>query len=711
MNTHQTLSIFFVIVFSLTGFFVKAQDIKIDIKKPEKTYSTDFAKTFKVSFSNATAEKATVTVKVKELAFIVKRDADLKTFSVTFTPATGNKLSFTDKDNKKQNIAADKFDLQFGDTIATILPGKANADLIVDLAGKDSVIHSFANPFSVTFKGTDANTKDLLITDGDRTLTLKSQDLTKTKISFFLKDGDLFIDDGSGKPKNADDNKPFKVDDKDFQFVLGNKKITVVDTSIVQPAVTPPNPVSNTCSPFSIIDASMFASVSMGGCQLCDIRSKPDTIRSKDDRKYSTDYIVIYDPLLKKDAYTICKHVIRKNKNPGKKPGENLIERYIKVRPKMFAPHVGSQIRFEVVNLPLNSTMRLSVDEQDVFNGGAAQFTNIINSLVTANIVSPITDPGGTAKTDEGDGTTAQGGDTKKCFLNNLDQLSSDVLKYMTTFRLSSCAVEKHLENLPVIFKRISDAFGISAATADQLYAQLSYKIDKDVADDKKVDAMKLVQLITNALKSMEDVKPLAFTTLRAKNRDYIEIKYVDGAGTTSKPENIRMSGGMKIDFSAGFVLTGLNDHSYVLKNIQYNYTPPGLDARDTTGNVIVKEDEGGSQVGVGLLTHFYPRMSSHYNFGGTVGLMTSTNLNLRLMLGGSVMISSLFGSNNRVSFSGGVVWGKVKRISEKDKDYFNQPRVVNGIPEFYSGSAAPEPIDRTSRSWFFAITMNFGGH
>jgi hypothetical protein len=90
---------------------------------------------------------------------------------------------------------------------------------------------------------------------------------------------------------------------------------------------------------------------------------------------------------------------------------------------------------------------------------------------------------------------------------------------------------------------------------------------------------------------------------------------------------------------------------------------------------------------------------------------MTSTNLNLRLMLGGSVMISSLFGSNNRISFSGGIVWGKVKRLSVKDEDFLNHPRMINNLPDFYNQASAPQPIDRNEHSWFFALTLNFGGN
>jgi hypothetical protein len=432
-------------------------------------------------------------------------------------------------------------------------------------------------------------------------------------------------------------------------------------------------------------------------------------IPSKSDRVYSTDYIVIYDPFLKKDAYTICKHVFEKNRDAGQ---SGYYERYIKIAPKWFQPSVGSQIRFEVINQPVNSTFKLSVDEQDVFNGGASQFAALITGLVNTNIITPVSGAAPASKgTDKG--PAAVGGTVEDtCFLNSLDAVSNQLLEYIIAFKVSSCAIEKHRTNLPLILSKINQQYDLSAMDLEQLNTLLAEKINKEVKDDgNKVKALKKVESIVNALKGLQTVTPIAYTTLRAKNRDFIEIKYIGADNVASKPENIRMSGGMKIDFSAGFVLTGLRDFSYALKNTAVNYTPAVGAARDTTGNVIVKEDDGKNQVGVGLLTHFYPRLSSHYNFGGTVGLMTSTSLNLRVMLGGSVLISSLFGSNNRVSFSGGVVWGKVKRLSTQYQDFYEKPRMVNKVPEFYSGASAPPTIDKNEHSWFFAITLNFGGN
>jgi hypothetical protein len=455
-----------------------------------------------------------------------------------------------------------------------------------------------------------------------------------------------------------------------------------------------------------IIDDIMLAGISEGGCQLCDLYNTRVKVpnNSKHDRIYSTDYIITYDPLLKKDAYTICKHVFEKKDNI-------LYERYIKIAPMWFAPHVGSQIRFEVINQPLDKPLRLSVNEEDVFNSGATQFAALISGLVNSNIINPVL--GDTVV--KGASSKEQMADTSKDISQKLDAVIPQIAKYISAFKISSCAIQQHNVNLPKIIAGVSDylGLGLGSATLDQLSAGLKKKINDEEKDSgKKAIAIEKVGNIIAALKALENVQPLAYTTLRAKNRDYIEIKYTDANNVESKPENIRMSGGMKIDFSGGFVLTGLRDYSYALKDAVVQYTPAGASAlRDTTGNVIIKEDEGKNQVGVGMLSHFYPRISSHYNIGGTVGLMTSTNLNLRIMLGGSVMISSLFGSNNRISFSGGVVWGKVNRLSVQNEDYLDHPRFVNGQPQFYSQASAPQPVSRSDHSWFFAITMNFGGN
>jgi|GEM_PF-5338802 len=510
------------------------------------------------------------------------------------------------------------------------------------------------------------------------------------------------------------DSKLLLPNSDSFLFVFGCKEIKADTVEVFlkkeeTETTTVLKDKSNSDLPFRqilFIVPDMMSTIQNGNtCNLCEIR-KSTEIDSRRDRVYSTDYIVTFDPMLTKDAYTICKHIFIKK-------GQKIEERYRKVGAKWFAPAVGSQIRFEVVNQPLTESRRVTVDAIDIFNNGATQFQGIINSQVNTQIISrlnpstptPSVDTTAATKTPKANQNSSGKGSVREpTDKEKLQMLHSQLVDYISVFRLSSCTIDEHMRNLPKIIAAVNTAFGTTAAGAVSITQQLKGKF----ADS--VNLTRLIDEIGSIFNILKDVRPLAYTTLRAKNRDYLAVKTFDGNNAEVSNENIRLSGGMKIDYSTGFVLSGLRDFNYSLKNDTAS-VGIGTNRRDTSGNIIIKEDDGNNNVGVGILTHFYPRLSSHYNIGGTVGLMTSTNLNLRLMLGGSFMVSSLFGSNNRVSFSYGCVWGKVARLSSQHEDFFNKPRVVNGIPEFYSQAAAPQPIQRNEKSWFFAITMNFGGN
>jgi hypothetical protein len=355
--------------------------------------------------------------------------------------------------------------------------------------------------------------------------------------------------------------------------------------------------------------------------------------------------------------------------------------------------------------------MRITVAETDLFNAGSSQFQSIINSQVNANIVNRLTSTasaaGDTGKTKPIEGQSKATELREPTNAEKLTMLHAQLVDYVSVFRVSSCTIDEHFRNLPLILTNINKAFGTTAAGVISLTGHLKNKF---AGSD---ELRQLVDEIGNLLTLLKDLKPLAYTTLRAKNRDYLTIKTFDGNNAEIIPEkNIRMSGGLKIDFSAGFVLSGLRDFSYILKDTSVKYQPdPDQSAlADTSGNIIIKENIGKRQVGVGILTHIYPRISSDYNLGVTVGLMSSTELDLRFMLGGSLMLSSLFGSNNRVSFSGGIVWGKVKRLSNA---YYEGYKVINDKPVFYPATTAINTVTVpvTEHSWFFAVTMNFGGN
>lgn len=85
---------------------------------------------------------------------------------------------------------------------------------------------------------------------------------------------------------------------------------------------------------------------------------------------------------------------------------------------------------------------------------------------------------------------------------------------------------------------------------------------------------------------------------------------------------------------------------------------------------------------------------------------MSTTNLDLNILLGGSAMFQSLFGANTRVSFSSGIVWGKVSRLSHSA---YEGLQIVNKSPVFYPTAInAPPTVTVWSKSWFFGMTYNF---
>jgi len=576
--------------------------------------------------------------------------------------------------------------------------------------------------------------------------------------NFFHPDGDKYYLEIELNPKILGDEKTVKVTLQALGEANQEHLATLEFKSKTQDVAQKDNkPITK-----SFISKDMIESVSESNCNNQD----SIYIEKRRNRQYNTDYLITYNPGkgVSGDVYTIHKHIIKNvghniSQDTGSEEDYKLIsqessdnsqivddqnnksqanvnrerngtqfgylEIYRRKNPKFFAPSVGSSITFEAINIPLNNNItKLQVNEQDLFNGGANQFSSIITGLVTAQIVNPLT-----PKTANQDITKEQNGvtnanDTK---VSKKDQLIQDIIvlnnelqSYISSFRISSCAINAHQTNLRNIIGAINKNIEINAIGTEDLEQKLNTKIDSVITDNnEKLQAKKNATAISTALKSLDGLKPLVYSTIRAKNKDYIEIKYVDANGVASNPENIRMSGGMKIDFSAGFIITGLKDYSYVLKPMTVQYDPDDassfggtngqLLARDTTGNVITKENTGKADVGVSVLTHFYPRLSSNYNLGGAVGLMTTTDLNLRLMLGGSFMVSSLFGSNHRISFTGGKVWGKVKRLSVKDEPYLDKPDFINGVPQFYSGT--PSLTDMNDHSWFFSVTFNFGGN
>lgn len=472
-------------------------------------------------------------------------------------------------------------------------------------------------------------------------------------------------------------------------------KIKANDTGKNKPG--DPNIGSSPAEPF--ITQSMIDSV--GKTDYCSLCSQIAAISSRKERKFSTDYFILFDASRRQDDYTICKHIFKKDTTWNGKKG--FTERYRKVASAWFAPSVGSQLKFEVVNMPLNDHSKIVVNDSDLFLNNSS-FQSVINNQLASTIfkVSTLT-PDTSKKSNNG---SIQAGLAPNSNENKIEsdsakiyRLFNELSNYVRAFNISPCTIAANRTNTIVIRSRIATQFKLGGDILNELVKHFDTSRQKDIAVS-----------IKSIISSLDSLQPLVYSTARLVNRDYLNIKLITGNNETIVNENIRTSFGLKIDYSTGVFLTGLRDDSYIFKDTTINYTPSptGSTPRDTSGNFLRKQIPSSYNVGFGVLAHVYPRLSSNYNIGLTAGFMSTTNLDLNILLGGSLMLQSLFGSNNRLVLNAGVAWGKVKRLSSAyQADFMRSSNSTTGAPIYYATTGDPT-VQVWSHSWFFGLSFNF---
>jgi hypothetical protein len=192
----------------------------------------------------------------------------------------------------------------------------------------------------------------------------------------------------------------------------------------------------------------------------------------------------------------------------------------------------------------------------------------------------------------------------------------------------------------------------------------------------------------------------------------------INGGGVKYEQE-FHTSLGFKVDASVGVFVTGLKDQNFVFvdSTVKYRrdssgYTPTSGPLFDTTGRIVIHENNSYSRVGIGVLLHGYPRISGNYNLGLSVGFLTTTNIDLNVMGG----LSLILGNNQRFILSGGLIWGKATRMSSSVKEGMN--RLTSGVtkpedltyakPIFYNTQNSVVPtVNDFERSWFIGFTWN----
>jgi hypothetical protein len=220
--------------------------------------------------------------------------------------------------------------------------------------------------------------------------------------------------------------------------------------------------------------------------------------------------------------------------------------------------------------------------------------------------------------------------------------------------------------------------------------AESAYEKLKDEENRKKIkEAAQAGIKLHNQIQASEYV---LYTPPVKVNSDIIELMpklYGKKDTITIKGDYIfRSRGGVKVNFSAGYLLSFRGDENYNL-------------VKDADGNNIgvKKGNSSGLTHALGGMVHVYPRGFRNYQSGFSAGISTSNNGDLGFHLGASLLATE---GNNRVVFSAGLSFTSLQQLNRGNL------RTENGNLLFTSSTDTEINYDNVYKPSFFAgITFN----
>jgi len=242
----------------------------------------------------------------------------------------------------------------------------------------------------------------------------------------------------------------------------------------------------------------------------------------------------------------------------------------------------------------------------------------------------------------------------------------------------------------------------------------LNNEYDQELgADELKIIDIKLTSQRDSKLKTQLKDKAgnlgshsaknsISYTPLQIQNNDityfYLE-GFKNGKKVYERPFMFHNRGGFKADFSAGFIGTNLIDKNYFLKPMKdtSNVISNGIvtDSIDTIINInqINLADDGGFNIGISIMAHFYRRMGKRLNFAISPGFSLDTDSRINYLIGGSFIL----GLEQRFIINAGLNFGKIKELSEVYEEGEIIPTTITELPQ----------RDKWSRGIFIGLSYN----
>lgn len=279
--------------------------------------------------------------------------------------------------------------------------------------------------------------------------------------------------------------------------------------------------------------------------------------------------------------------------------------------------------------------------------------------------------------------------------LKESEKLLEDLKVYSSTIAIQQCLSKDEIESkLHEFTNRYMKITGSSMfqSKIEGLIKKLN-SLDQPKKGDNKVDSILILNAISQLQKyTSKDIEKGLTQLLKGTynyallpiqvsddNVDAIELEVQQEDQLTGKTVSYKyafyISGGIKIDFSAGPFISTLTDHKYKL-NDKY----------------VMRQRDDNMSYALASLMHVYFRTTSHFNAGLYLGVGVTDDQRANLMSG----VSLMFGRKDRVCLNGGVVFGKVKRLS--------QPYQIGSE---YTGKDEIPVVDVYKMGWSIGITYN----
>lgn len=236
--------------------------------------------------------------------------------------------------------------------------------------------------------------------------------------------------------------------------------------------------------------------------------------------------------------------------------------------------------------------------------------------------------------------------------------------------------------------------------TANKQLTMFQKQLNDDVLNDLEKRIIEISRSLQNTVVSSLPI------TVNGSNSDVVRFTVdktqLNSSAKTTATYDVYINGGLKIDVSGGLFVNGLVDYSYVGKEAGAESTSATAPATGTATSPTryqpIQETADKVAFGLGTLIHAYPRWNlfqGSLNLGVSVGASVGTKVNYY------AGISALLGRQQRIVFSAGLAWGKVKRLSSLYE-------IDEKNPKFYAVTGGQFTTrDVIEHTLFFSFTYN----